>query len=261
MTDLAETVAALATGSKYSSRLSARSALYTDLRLLLDDRPAPLRADEYRRLVVDENCLARSSSATRRKLWEELRKRYLLDSGKPLFDAFWIEWHRSKSDSERGLTAYLLLALHDRLVADLGSQWLFHYLRRAPAEIRVEEVRTFIRQAAEVDHPEVRSWTEATQHHLAQHYMASVRDFGLARGKSKKLSVRPALYGAPMRLLIRALRLARFRDLDIVTSPLFRLLALEGPEVVDALGEMNRQGEMRFRMQGDVVELDIGGQA
>jgi hypothetical protein len=260
MGNLGETVAALDPRSKYSSRLSARSALFTDLQLLLDDRPAPLTADEYRRLVVDENCLTRSSSAARKKLWAELRKRYLLDHRKPIYEAFWIEWRRSKSDSERGLTAYLLLALNDRLVADLGSQWLFAYLSRAPAELRVEEVRSFIRRAAEADHPEVKNWTEDTQHHVAQHYMASIRDFGLARGKSKKISVRPALYGAPARLLIRALRLARINDLEIVTSPIFRLLALESTEVIDALGELNKQGEIRFRMQADVVELDIGGE-
>ena len=31
------------------------------------------------------------------------------------------------------------------------------------------------------------------------------------------------------------------------------------PEVIDALGEMNRVGALRFRMQGDVVELDVRG--
>jgi hypothetical protein len=43
------------------------------------------------------------------------------------------------------------------------------------------------------------------------------------------------------------------------TAPVFRLLALDGTEVIDALGELNRQGELRFRMQADVIELEIGG--
>jgi hypothetical protein len=123
----------------------------------------------------------------------------------------------------------------------------------------VQEVRNFILRASQTDHPEVKDWTEDTQLHIAQHYMASIRDFGLASGKSKKWSVRPALYGAPVRLLVRALRLARVNDLDILASPMFRLLALEGAEVIDALGELNRKGELRFRMQAEVVELDVGG--
>ena len=108
----------------YSSRLSARSALFTDLLLLLDDRPEPLLSEQYRNLVVEENVLSRSSTAARRKVWAELRGRYLLDRRRALYQAFWSEWHGSKSEPERGLTAYVLLALNDRLVADLGSMAL-----------------------------------------------------------------------------------------------------------------------------------------
>jgi hypothetical protein len=249
----------LDTRTPYSSRLSARSALFTDLQILLDDHAEPHSPEGYRKLVIEENCLARQSTAARKKLWAELRKRYILDRSRPLYRAFWREWHSSKSDPERGLTAYILLALNDRLVTDLGTRWLYAHIRRAPAELRLEEVRNFIRRAGETDHPEVKRWTEDTQLHIAQHYMASIRDFGLARGKNKKLTLRPALYGAPVRLLVRALRLARVNDLEILGSTVFRLLGLEGPEVIDVLGELNQRGELRFRMQADVVELDIGG--
>jgi Putative inner membrane protein (DUF1819) len=252
-------VPALDPHAMYSSRLSARSALFTDFQLLLDDRAGPLPVDKYRRLVIDENCLNRPSTSARRKLWEELRKRYLLDRDSPLFAAFWQEWRRCKSESEFGLTAYILFALNDRLVADLGFNWLNQCLRRAPAELRVDDVHNFIKRAGATDHPEVLAWTDDTRRHVAQHYMASIRDFGLARGKVRKTSVRPALYGAPVRLLVRALRLARTSDLEIVSAPVFRLLALEGTDVIDALGELNRQGELLFRMQADVIELEIGG--
>ena len=71
--------------------------------------------------------------------------------------------------------------------------------------------------------------------------------------------MRPALYGAPTRLLIRALRLVDTRDFDIMRAPIFKLIGLDGAEVIDALGELNRQGALRFRMQGDIVELELGG--
>src|ERR1019366_4552858 len=84
--------------ARYSSRLSARSALYNDLRLLLDNRAELLSLDDYRKLVIEENGLLRSSTSARSKLWEEVRKRYLLDHERPLFLAFWQEWHRCKSE-------------------------------------------------------------------------------------------------------------------------------------------------------------------
>lgn len=247
---------ALEPNAPYFSRLSARSALYTDLHVLMDRTCEPLTAFAYRSLVIDANCVARKSTAARRKIWKELKARYILDTGHPLFAAFLQEWRRCRSEAERGLTAYMLLALHDRLVADLGTQWLFPLLRRAPAELRTADVLGFLDRAAE-NRAEVAAWSGQTRIAVAQKYAASIRDFGLARGTVRKVTIRPALYGAPFRLLIRALRLVGVRPLDLVRAPIFRLLAIESHEVIDALGELNRLDAIRFRMQGDVVELDI----
>lgn len=240
----------------YASRLSARSALFTELHLLLDRERTALSSAEYRALVVSENKLSRASAAARGKLWKELKSRYRLDAADSLFAAFWAEWRRCASEAERGLTAYVLLALNDRLVADLGSDLLFPLLRRAPSELRVADVIAFI-DRAETAHPEVKGWSEKTRLAVAQKYGASIRDFGLANGTTRKTTVRPALYGSPIRLLVRALRLVGVAPLDLVRAPAFRLLGIDGIEVIDALGELNSIGALRFRMQGDVIELDV----
>lgn len=250
------TVPALDPDVRYTSRLSARSALFTELHILLGDEGVALSSAGYRARVVAENKLARPSAAARTKLWKELKARYGLDAVHPLFAAFWAEWSRCTSDAERGLTAYVLFALNDRLVADLGSELLFPLLRRASAELRVADVRAYIDRAATV-HPEVQGWSEQTRQAVAQKYTTSIRDFGLAKGINRKTAVRPALHGAPFRLLVRALRLAGLLPLEVLRAPLFRLLAVDGPEVIDAMGELNRTGALRFRMQGDVVELDV----
>lgn len=242
----------------YASRLSSRSALYTGLRLLLEGQNDALPSSAYRSLVINDNRLTLASTAARQKMWKELRPRYLLDRHDVVFAAFFAEWQACRSEQERGLLAYLLFALNDCLVADLGIEWLFSYLVRAPTPIRVEEVRTFIDGTA-IGHPEVTAWSEDTRASVARHYMASIRDFGLAQGIVKKSTVRPALYGAPVRFLIRALRLSRVKPLDIVQSRVFRLLAIDTTEVISVLGELNRMGELRFRMQADVIELDFPG--
>ena len=64
-----------------------------------------------------------------------------------------------------------------------------------------------------------------------------------------------------MRLLIRVMRLVGVRPLDLVRARIFRLLALDGPEVIDAFGELNRADDLSFRMQGDIVELGIEEEA
>jgi len=229
--------------------------MYTDLRLLLDSADTSVPDGGYRALVLEENRLLRSSGSSRQKLWKELSARYRLIGTDPLFVAFQGEWSHCRSEAERALTAYMLLALNDRLVADLGMDWLFDRLRNAPLELRVEDVLGFIARSVR-EHPEVGRWSETTTLRVAQHYLASLRDFGLARDTLRKVTVRPALYAGPVRLLIRALALAGVSDLNALRSPLFRLLALDTAEVIDALGELNGTGALRFRMQADVVELD-----
>ena len=250
-------IPALHSATKYTSNLSARSALYSDFYLLIHDLNEPFLPKDYQAFIIVENRLTRASGSARRKLWEELHKRYILDSSHPLFAAFWSEWIRAKPEAERALTAYVLFALKDPLVCDLGTNWLFPYLRLAPSEIRVEEVLNFIQQSSS-SHPEVAAWSAETIKRVAQHYMASVRDFGLARGKGRKLTVRPSLHAAPIRLLIKALRLTGTKDIDVVRSPIFRLLSLDSSEVINALSELNQRGELHFKMQADVIELDLG---
>jgi hypothetical protein len=252
----AVSISGLDSRAPYSSRLSARSALYTELHLLLNAQAAGDSNPDYRALVIDANCLSRPSLAARRKLWKELKARYRLDTEDSLFSAFWGEWCRCTSEAERGLTAYILFALNDRLVADLGTEWLYPLLRRAPAEIRLADLQAYLLRS-ETAHPEVGSWSDATRTAVVQKYTASIRDFGLAKGTIRKTTVRPALYGAPIRLLVRALRLAGTAPFHLVQAPIFRLLGLDGPEILDALGELNRAGALRFRMQGDVVELNV----
>ena len=255
MSDQSLRIPALASAERYSSRLSARSALYTELRLLLDGRENALASEGYRSLVIEENCLVRGSVSARQKLWKELHARYRLDGDDPLFAAFWQEWRSSKAEPERTLTAYILFALNDRLVTDLGTDWLFPLLRRSPSELRVGDVRAFLARARQ--HPEVAKWSEETTAAVARKYCASIRDFGLAKGIVRKVTVRPALYGSPVRLLVRALRLAGTPTFALVQAPIFRLLGTDTTEIVDALGELSRTGALHFRMQGDVVELDL----
>ena len=250
-------IAGLDQDGPFLARLSSRSALYTDLQVLLQARTDLLPFTDYRRAVVDDNILSRGSVAARKKVLKELKGRYLLDGEDPLFSAFHHEWRACGSDQERALTAYVLLALNDRTVALSSMDWLYPQLRRAPCEIRIGDLEPFFRQLGKSTHPEVARWTPVTRKRVAQHYLASIRDFGLATGTTKKIAVRPALYACPVRLLLAALRMLRVSPLQVVRHDAFKLLGIAPEEVIDALAQLNRQGDLRFRMQADVVELAV----
>ena len=238
------------------ARLSSRSALASDFHLLMQRAPGGRRED-FRAAVVGENCLARSSGSARAKLYTELKGRYLLDNEHPLFAAYLAEWRDVHADQDHAQLAYALLALNDRTVAVTSGEWLFPHLRRSGSELRVGDLESFYRSLARHDHPEVGEWSTETLKRVAQHYLASMRDFGFATGGSKKIAIRPSLKPAPIRLLLRALTLHGTPSKEIIRHEVFKILGIAPGEVVDVLSELNRQGALRFRMQADVIELSL----
>lgn len=241
----------------YVSRLATRAALYADLQTLLAGANEPLPRPEYRRRVLQDNVLARRSHAAREKAWKELASRYGLDGTSLPFRAFLQEYRSARSERERGLTAYLLFALHDRLVCDLGTEWLYEYLRTAPAELRTADVLAFL-SSRETAHPEIRRWSSSSRENIASHYLSALKEFGLARGAQRKTSVRPAPGAAPVRFLLRAILMSGVSQQAAIQSPLFRLLALTLNDTVSLLFRLNAEGALRCRIQGDVVDLDFG---
>ena len=218
----------------------------------------PVSRAEYRRRVIEENVLTRKSTAAREKAWKELAARYGIDGGALLFRSYLDEYRRAPSERDRALTSYLLFGLQDRLVCDLGTDWLYEYLRAAPAELRTVDVLAFL-SSRESSHPEIKGWSPSSRENIASHYLSALKEFGLARGAQRKMSVRPSPGPASIRFLLRALLLAGASNRAAVQSPLFRLLGLSLDETVELLFRLNADGSLCCRIQGDVVELDLGG--
>ncbi|HXM70266.1 MAG TPA: hypothetical protein VN970_03980, partial [Thermoanaerobaculia bacterium] len=70
---------------------------------------------------------------------------------------------------------------------------------------------------------------------------------------------RPAPGAAPVRFLLRALLLSGASNVAAVQSPRFRLLGLSLDETVALLFRLSAEGSLRCRIQGGVVDLDLGG--
>jgi hypothetical protein len=232
--------------------------LYAELQALLAVVREPVPRAEYRRQVIEENVLSRPGTAAREKAWKELAARYGIDGSSPLFRAYLEEYRRASSERDRSLTSYLLFALQDRLVCDLGTDWLYEYLRAAPAELRTIDVLAFL-SSREAAHREIRGWSASSRGNIASHYLSALKEFGLARGAQRKTSVRSSPGPAPIRFLFRALLLAGASQQAAVQSPLLRLLGLTLDETVSLLFRLNADGALRCRIQGDVVELDFRG--
>ena len=206
---------------------------------------------------MEGNLLARATTSARSKLYTELKGRYFLDPENQLFAAFIDEWRKVTNPEEKNLLVFALLALNDRTVMLTSCEWLFPHLRKADSELRVTDLEVFFASLGKTSHPEVAEWTESTSKRVVQHYLATVRDCGLATGAINKRAHRPALYAAPMRLLLRALQIIKLSPPESVSHECFKILGIAPGEVVGALSELNRQGAIKFRQQADVIELTL----
>jgi hypothetical protein len=206
---------------------------------------------------MEGNLLARATTSARSKLYKELKGRYLLDPEHALFASFLIEWGKVTNSEEKNLLVFVLLALNDRTVMLTSCEWLFPHLRKADSELRVSDLEIFFASLGRSSHSEIAQWTKSTTTRVAQHYLATIRDCGLALGAINKRAHRPSLYPAPVRLLLRALEIARVPLPEIVTHESFKILGIAPGEVVGALSELNRHGAINFRKQADVIELAV----
>lgn len=252
----ASCVPALDSAGRLLARISSRSALATDFAMLMERVPE-YRAASFRTAVIDDNILTRTSASARAKLFQELKGRYLLDLDSPLFAAFLAEWRAHPDTHDRQLLAYTLFVLNDRTAFVTSRDWLFPHLRQASSELRTGDLIVFFQRVGKSDYPEVAAWTPITLTRVAQHYLASVRDFGLATGGTRKIAVRPSLQPGAVRLLIRALALSGVPSPEIIRHEAFKILGIAPGEVVDILSELNRHGTLRFRIQADVIELSL----
>lgn len=206
---------------------------------------------------MEANLLARATTSARAKLYTELKGRYILDPANPLFSSFFDEWSKVTNPEEKNLLVFTLLALNDLTIMVTSCEWLFPHLRKADSELRVSELEIFLTSLGKSSHPEIAQWTKSTTTRVAQHYLATIRDCGLALGAINKRAHRPALYPAPVRLLLRALKIARVPLPEIVAHESFKILGIAPSEVVGALSELNRHGAIKFRQQADVIELTV----
>jgi hypothetical protein len=230
--------------------------LATDFAMVMEKVPE-YSAASFRTAVIDDNILARTSASARAKLFQELKGRYLLNLDAPLFAAFLAEWRAHPDAHDRRLLAYTLFVLNDRTVFVTSRDWLFPHLRQPSSELRIGDLIVFFQRLGKINYPEIAAWTTITLTRVAQHYLASVRDFGLATGGTRKIAVRPSLQPGPVRLLIRALVLCGVPSSEVIRHDAFKILGIAPGEVVDILSELNRHGALRFRMQADVIELSL----
>jgi hypothetical protein len=235
-------------------RLSGAASMRHELEALLGAAPPDARPAVYRELVLDQNVTGKASASARLWVWKRVKLRYVLDPSVPAFRAFQACLQESPGTEQRGLLCFVMLARTDRLFRDVTLECVSPLLGQegyvvAPAAIHEAIERRGAASGA--------SWSATTLDRTAKHLMTSLKDFGvLVRSATKRIArLRPgpqvALFCA------RLARLEGLTDRQLLEARWFQLLGLEREQVADLLYSAARAGALLFRMQADVVELDL----
>lgn len=241
------------------ARLAGGGALWVEMRTLADRDLSGITPSEAKRVIIEENVLAKATQSNRVKVANKLIGRYVLDCQSAIFNAFWHEYVRERNEAQRALLGYLLFCASDFLARQIGMEWLAPKLDSPGVVLTSDDLSAHLETLA-TEHDEIAAWSSTTRTRFVQHYLGAIRDFGLAEGKITKRVTRPHIGPGPMMLGVRYALMEKVSPGDALQSDWFRLFGLGLSSIIEKLYELNSLGIARFRVQGEVVELNLRGE-
>lgn len=227
----------------------SRTMMFEDLQRLLIyiDDPTREQAD-YRRAVVDDNCLGKRSSATRRLTYRFLVGLYSLDPSVILFRSLRYFWTRDELGQP--LLALLCAYCRDPILRSTSS-----LLIDAPegTVVRREDLEDL------VETKEPGRFSKVTVTSIAQHVNSTFTKSGHLRGKAKKVRSRatPTVGSVSYALLLGYLSGAR--GVSLFETPYAKLLDCGTEQLIDMAQTASQRGWLVFNHVGNVIEVLFPG--
>ena len=225
---------------------TSRTIMVDELTSLLKECPAPSVRADYTTAVVERNCLAKHTAATRQLTIQRLGELYGLDPSVPLFRTMRRLW--DMDEKGRPLLALLLAMARDPLLRvtappiiamqsgqELGRQQITDALRLNVGErLNEDSLDKVVRNTAS-------SWTQSG--HLS------------GRSRKNRMKVHPTLFVASYAILLGYL-LGR-RGSDLFDTIWARSLDSTPDELVFLAMDAKRYGLMDIKQSGGMFEISF----
>ena len=238
--------AVLGFSDRRSGGLMARSMMLTELAELLNGgAPAAGRSD-YQSAIVDDNVLGKPTYSSRRKSAIHLYELYGLDPRLALFRTL----RRLASEEPASLPLLAVTCVYCRDAQLRGSFPLIESLK--PGEV-LEPRR--MQDYLEAQFPQ--RFSLAMKRSLTQNINTTWTAAGHLAGVRVKRKARPIAHSAATAYAMFAGYLAGLRGETLLTSEFGRLVGADPMLIVNHLLAASRQGWLRFRQGGGVMELDF----
>ena len=226
----------------------ARSMMLPELQLLLSVVPPDAARADYRSAIVDENALGKPTFSSRRKAEKHLYELYGLDPSLALFRVL----RRFAAEDADSLP---LLALTCAFCRDAQLRASFSLIE----DLKLGEVVPRERMEEHLEAAFPSQYSAAMKTSLAQNVNATWTAAGHLKGRAVKRRSVPQPRVAASTYAMFAGYLLGLRG-EILTSSVFARLVCTGPTmIVSHLSTAARNGWLRFRHAGGVMEIDFSG--
>lgn len=241
-----------ATRFGFSARKSgghmSRSMMLPELGLLLGATTADAGRAEYRAAIVDDNILGKPTYSSRRKAEKHLYELYGLDPSLALFRVL----RRFAAEDSGSLP---LLALTCAFCRDAQLRASFSLIE----DLKPGEVLPRERMVAHLEAAFPERYSDAMKIALAKNVNTTWTAAGHLKGKVVKRKTAPQPRVAASTYAMFAGYLLGMRGEILVSSVFTRLVGADPSIVVAHLSTAARNGWLRFRHAGGVMEIDFTG--
>ena len=231
-----------------SSAHTSRTMMLSELTLVLSGVEATAPAEGYRFAVIEDNILGKPTRTTRQRSAKRLTELYALNSDCTLFRLLRHFW--SADQIGRSMLAFLLASARDPLLRGATP----FVLSVKPGEIVTAEAI-----GEHLGHQYPKRFRPTTLHSTAQNLASSWTQAGYLRGKVKKSRVKPTVTPVVISYAILLGYLCGLRGKLLLDSPWTRLLGRSPAEILDLTHEASKQGWLRYKGAGAVVEIAFPG--
>ncbi len=251
---MTQSIPAGASRPPYSSRIIKATALVPDTKVLLQEWDLARSSSENLDRARRANIFGKASRSRIEDILVIFRQRYFAD---PDIGSALATLVQANAPADWLIPLFYFLSaqndqtLHDMVVDVLYPRQLSG-LSDVPLEFVLRTLRVWIAEGKTTT-----AWSDDTQIHVAQHILATLRDFGILQGKETKRLAPVYLATAPFALLALWLQNRERSGARVLQSDEWKLFFLSPDGVERLFVEAHQQHLLTYQAAGSVVRIEF----
>jgi len=232
---------------KKSGVHTKRTMMSNDLRTLLEYIPEETASlEDYRRCIIEDNCLGKRSGVTRKLSADYLANLYILNKNILIFKAFYYFWKRDDSSHEQ-------LCLLSSYVRDGVLRDSFDYIKNLPKGSI--SVKKDYEENINEQHPG--RFSTGSIQSLVRNLLSTWKQSGHLEGRinKKRCKLSPTLGAVAFSAFLSFI--SGERGIILFESEYFKLLECSRERAIDLMIQASNRGWLVFKQLREVVEISF----